>query len=194
MVWSTLLITDLFLGLYSPALMAAVYIAACAPIVLRSFLRKKPTVWRAGGCARRIGPVLCLDQHRGLAAGHGLQPRRQWLAGVLERWRTVLAKCNCRRHSLFWRAVYRLGRCRTHHEFAPSVDPPQTHPSRRSSLPELVSNLLRPTVGHDAARERLPRLRANHSVAKKVGQELGRGEMVLRPLPKAKSSPGGPTT
>lgn len=50
-VWSTLLITDLFLGLYSPALMAAVYIAACAPIVLRSFLRKKPTVWRAGGCA-----------------------------------------------------------------------------------------------------------------------------------------------
>ena len=32
-------------------LLAAVYVAACAPIVLRSFLRKKPTVWRAGGCA-----------------------------------------------------------------------------------------------------------------------------------------------
>ncbi|OUW03256.1 MAG: hypothetical protein CBD11_03845 [Phycisphaera sp. TMED151] len=50
-VWATLLITDLFLGLYNPALMAAVYIAACAPIGLRSFLRKNPTVWRAGGCA-----------------------------------------------------------------------------------------------------------------------------------------------
>ena len=143
--------------------------------------------------SRRISPVLCLDQHRGLAAGHGIQPRRQWLAGVPERWRTVLAKCHCRRHSLFWRAVYRLGRCRTHHEFAPSVDPFQTHPSRRSPCLNWCQSL-RPTVGHDAARERLPRLRANHSVAKKVGQELGRGEMVLRPLPKAKSSPGGPTT
>ena len=47
-VWATP-ITDLFLGLYNPALMAAVYIAACAPIVLRTFLQ--PTVWRAGGCA-----------------------------------------------------------------------------------------------------------------------------------------------
>jgi len=50
-VWSTLLITDLFLGMYNPALMAAVYVAACAPIVLRTFLRKNPTVCRAGGCA-----------------------------------------------------------------------------------------------------------------------------------------------
>ena len=115
-VWSTLLITDLFLGLYSPALMAAVYIAACAPM--------RP---------RRIGPVLRLDQHRRLAAGHGLQPGRQWLAGVPKRWRAFLAKCHCRRLSLFWRAIFRLGRCRTHHEFTPFFDPTQTHPSGRSS-------------------------------------------------------------
>ena len=142
---------------------------------------------------RRVGPVLRLDQHRRLAAGHGLQPGRQWLVGVPERWCAILAKCNCRRHSLFWRAVYRMGRCRTNHEFAPSVDPLQTHPSRRSPCLSWCQSL-RPTVGHDAAKERLPRLRANHSVAKKMGQKLGRGEMVLRPLPKAKSPPGGPTT
>ena len=120
---------------------------------------------------RRIGPVLRLDQHRRLAAGHGLQPGRQRLAGVPERWRAVLAKCHGRRRPLFWRAVCRLGRCRTHHQFAPFVDPPQTHPSRRSSCLNWWQKL-RPTVG----------------------QKLGRCEMVLRPLPKAKSSPGGPTT
>ena len=36
---------------------------------------------------RRIGPVLCLDQHRGLAAGNRVQPRCQWIAGVTECWR-----------------------------------------------------------------------------------------------------------
>ena len=49
-------------------------------------------------------------------------------------------------------------------------------------------------VGNASRRKILPGVRADHSVAKKVGQELGRGEMVLRPLPKAKSLPGGPTT
>ena len=32
---------------------------------------------------RRIGPVLCLDQHRGLAAGHGLQPDASGLLASL---------------------------------------------------------------------------------------------------------------
>ena len=45
---------------------------------------------------RRISPVLRLDQHRRLAAEHGVHPGRQWLAGLPERWRTVLAKCPAR--------------------------------------------------------------------------------------------------
>ena len=47
-VWSTLLITDLFLGLYGPALMAAVYIALCTDC--SDISPEKPS-WRAGGCA-----------------------------------------------------------------------------------------------------------------------------------------------
>ena len=49
-VWCTLLISDIFLGFYNPALMAAVYIAACAPILLRGILRKKTTLLRAASC------------------------------------------------------------------------------------------------------------------------------------------------
>ena len=81
-VWSTADHRPL-LGLYSPALMAAVYIAACAPIVLRSFLRKKPNM----ACRWMHSP----DQPCSLSrptprsgCWARIQPRRQWFAGVPE--------------------------------------------------------------------------------------------------------------
>ena len=113
---------------------------------------------------RGIRPVLRLDQHCGLATGHGIHTGRQWLAGIPERWCTVLAKCHSRRRSFFWCAVCRLGRCRTYQPLAPFVDPPRTHSPRRPFGLNWLQQL-RPTVGHDSARKRLPSLRANHSVA-----------------------------
>jgi hypothetical protein len=47
-------------------------------------------------------------------------------------------------------------------------------------------------VGDAPRRKILPSVRENHPVAQKMGQELGRGEMVFGPLPTAKSSPCGP--
>ena len=94
-VWATLLITDLFLGLYNPALMATVYAAACAPIVLRSFLRKKPTVWRAGGCALAGSALFFVSTNTAVwLLGSGYTPDVQGLLAALSAgvpfWRTAL--------------------------------------------------------------------------------------------------------
>ena len=49
-----------------------------------------------------------------------------------------------------------------------------------------------PRVGDATRGKNLPSMRANHPVAKKVGQELGPSEVVFGPLPTAESSPCGP--
>ena len=95
-VWGSLLITDLFLGLYNPALMAAVYIAACAPILLRTFLRKNATVWRAAGCTFAGSALFFVSTNTAVwLLGTGYTPDASGLLAALNAglpfWRNAMA-------------------------------------------------------------------------------------------------------
>lgn len=127
---------------------------------------------------RRIGPVFYLDQYSRLAAGNRVRTGREWITGFVECWCAILAKCDRRRCSLLWGTFYRLGHCRTHRQFPSFVETSQSHSSRRNSFLDHLK-ILRPRVGHVAWGKNLSSMWSNHSMAKKMGQELGPSQMVL---------------
>ena len=70
--------------------------AACAPIGLRSFLRKNPTVWRAGGCALAGSALFFVSTNTAVwLLGTGYTPDASGLLAALNAglpfWRNAMA-------------------------------------------------------------------------------------------------------